>query len=261
MTAYRNLLVEIRDEVLWVRINRPNSRNALSRETLAEIGRAFAAHAEASIKAAVITGAGSDAFAAGGDLKELAAVRTAEQVGEFFDESSRAVDEVRRFPWPTVAALNGMAIGGGAELAVACDFRVAVPTASLGFIQARLNISCGFGGGQDLVRLLGPAAAMAEGLRAETLTAAQAHEHGLIDEVATDGESLEQCVDRFLRPMLRQKPQVIRAYKAFAQAAREGLAPQQRRALEREWFVRTWTHDDHWTAVDAITRKWQEKSA
>jgi enoyl-CoA hydratase len=261
MTGYHNLLVETRDDVLWVRINRPDCRNALSRDTLAEIGEAFAAHADAALKAAVITGAGSAAFAAGGDLKELAQVRTAEQVGEFFDESSQAVDEVRRFPLPTVAALNGIALGGGAELAVACDFRVALPTAALGFIQARLNISCGFGGGQDLVRLLGPTAAMAEGLRAETLTAEQARKRGLVDEVATEDESLEQCVDRFLRPLLRQKPQVIRAYKALANAARATLDASQRRALEREWFVRTWTHDDHWAAVDAIMRKWQEKSA
>jgi enoyl-CoA hydratase len=261
MTGFQNLLVEVREDVLWVRINRPHARNALSRETLGEIGRVFRAHAAAAIKAAVITGEGSDAFAAGGDLKELSLLRTEEDVGAFFDESSRAVDEVRRFPLPTVAALNGMALGGGAELAVACDFRVAVPTASLGFIQARLNISCGFGGGQDLIRLLGPAAGMAEGLRAETLSAAQALERGLVDQVASDGESLDQCVLRFLQPILRQKPQVIRAYKAFASAARQALDPAQRRALEREWFVRTWTHDDHWAAVDVITRKWQEKSA
>jgi len=261
MAGYRNLLVEIREEVLWVTIDRPHARNALSRETLDEIGRAMRIHADADIKAAVITGAGSDAFAAGGDLKELSAVRTEEDVGAFFDESSRAVDEVRNFPIPTVAALNGVALGGGAELAMACDFRVAAPTASLGFIQARLNISCGFGGGQDLIRLLGPAAGMAEGLRAETLSAVQSLERGLVDQVAIDGESLDQCVLRFLQPILRQKPQVIRAYKAFASAARQALDPSQKRALEREWFVRTWTHDDHWAAVDVITRKWQEKSA
>jgi len=261
MTGYRNLLAEIREEVLWVTLDRPHARNALSRETLDEIGRAMRTHADAAIKAAVITGTGSDAFAAGGDLKELATVRTDEEAAAFFDESSRAIDEVRNFPMPTVAALNGMALGGGAELAVACDFRVAAPTASLGFIQARLNISCGFGGGRDLIRLLGPAGGMAEGLRAQTLSATQALERGLVDQVAVDGESLHQCVLRFLQPILRQKLQVIRAYKAFASAARQGLDPVQSRALEREWFLRTWTHDDHWAAVEVITRKWQEKSA
>jgi enoyl-CoA hydratase len=261
MTDYRNLLVDVRSSVLWVRINRPHARNALSRQTLGEIGRAMRTHADLDVKAAVITGEGGDAFAAGGDLKELGVVRTAEEAAAFFDESSRALDEIRRFPLPTVAALNGMALGGGAELAVACDYRIAAPTASLGFIQARLNICCGFGGAQDLIRLLGSAAGMAQGLRAETLSAAQAFELGLVDQVAAPDETLEQCVLQFLQPMLRQQTQVIRAYKAFATAASQGLDAAERRALERDWFVRTWIHDDHWAAVDAITKRWQEKSA
>lgn len=260
MSGYRNLLVETRDEVLWVRINRPQSRNALSRETLREIGGVFSAHANAPLKAAVLVGEGADAFAAGGDLKELASVRAEADVAGFFDESSQAIDEVRRFPMLTLAALNGMALGGGAELAVACDFRVASPTATIGYIQARLNISAGFGGGSDLLRLLGTARGMAEALRARPLSAQEALAAGLVDAVAGEQETLEQCVRGFLQPMLRQTPQVIRAWKAFANASRAGLPEAQRRQLERDWFVRTWMHDDHWTAVDAITRKWQEKT-
>jgi enoyl-CoA hydratase/carnithine racemase len=260
MSAHRNLLVATRDDVLWVRINRPQSRNALSRETLGEIGSVFAAHVDAPVKAAVITGEGAEAFAAGGDLKELASVRAEAEVAAFFDQSSQALDQVRRFPLPIVAALNGTALGGGSELAVACDFRVAAPAATIGFIQARLDISAGFGGARDLIQLLGPSRAMAEALRARTLTARDALASGLVDEVTGDGETLEQGVLRFLQPMLRQKPQVIRAWKAFANAARAGATDSERRQLERQWFVRTWMHDDHWAAVDAITRKWQEKT-
>lgn len=260
MNHYRNLLVELRDDILWATINRPRSRNALSRETLGEIGALFRESAELPIKAAVITGAGEEAFAAGGDLRELASVRSLEETGDFFDSSCRAVDEVRRFPLPTVAALNGMALGGGAELAMACDYRVALPGATIGFIQARLNISCGFGGGRDLARLLGPAAAMTEGLAAKTWPARDALVRGLVQEVARDEESLSDCVNRFLEPLLRQTPLVIRAWKACALAERDGLPDTQRRALEREWFLRTWTHEDHWDAVDAVTRKWKEKT-
>jgi enoyl-CoA hydratase len=258
---YENLLAEMRDGVLWLRINRSGSRNALSRATLAELGRACAANAaEPTLKAAVLIGEGSDAFAAGGDLKDFAELRTAEQAFELFDMASGALDEVRRFPVPVVAALNGMALGGGAELALACDFRVAAAHATIGYVQARLAISCGFGGGADLMRLLGPSRALRHGLTAATLDARQAQAAGLVDEVAAAGESLQECTARFLAPILVQKPQVIRAYKAMAIAERLGLPLEARRAVERSWFSSTWTHADHWTAVDRLMQKRQERT-
>lgn len=250
--AHENLSVERRDAVLWVCIDRQKSRNALSRRTLAELGQAFEAHADdPGLKAAVIRGAGDQAFAAGGDLKELVGVRTAEGAGEVFDLACAALDHVRRFPVPVVAALNGVALGGGAELAVACDFRVAAAHARIGFIQGRLNISTGFGGGTDLMRLLGPARGLATVLNAEDLDAHQAHALGLVDEIAQPGETLEQCIDRFLRPVLRQAPQAIRAFKALALASRLGLPEPERRRIERDWFVDTWVRPEHWQAVEA----------
>jgi enoyl-CoA hydratase len=149
-----------------------------------------------------------------------------------------------------VAALNGVALGGGAELALACDFRIAAAHARIGYIQATLNICSGFGGGADLMRLLGHRRGLLHGLKAEVLGAADAIAFGLLDEVALPGESLEDCVDRFLRPMLGRTPQVIRAYKAMALAERQLLSGDKRRDIEREWFCRTWAHDDHWSAVD-----------
>ena len=261
MTGQSELLIEIRGNVLWLTVNRPASRNALSRATLAALGSALAAHADHPLlKAAVVTGSGTQAFAAGGDLKELGVVRTEEEAGSFFDESCDALDQLRGFPVPTVAALNGTALGGGAELAMACDFRVASPDATIGYIQARLAISCGFGGGADLVRLLGPGAALAHGLRAEALGAAEALSMGLVDRVVSQGMTLEEGVHQFLGAMLRHPVQVIRAYKAFATAHRTGQPPSVRRALERECFVQTWVHADHWQAVEAVTRKMQEKA-
>ncbi|MBX3695114.1 MAG: enoyl-CoA hydratase/isomerase family protein [Steroidobacteraceae bacterium] len=253
MVRYANLTAESAGEVLWLRVNRPDSRNALSRATLAELAHACSAHAsEPALKALVISGTGSRAFAAGGDLKELSAVRTAEQAGELFDLASDALDQVRRFPLPVVAALNGPALGGGAELALACDFRVAASTAGVGFIQARLNICSGFGGGADLMQRLGSSGALLHGLGGSVLDASAALAAGLVDAVAAEGEALEQSVARFLAPILRQKSQVIRAYKAMAIATRFGEPLRARRVVEREWFTRTWVHDDHWAAVEAL---------
>lgn len=261
MGRYKNIIVEFFDGILWLRIDRQKSRNALSRDTLAELARACTENADQPVlKAAVVMGEGNKAFAAGGDLKELSQLRATGETSEFFDFASSALDEIRRFPVPVVAALNGWALGGGAELALACDFRVAAAHAAIGYVQAKLNISCGFGGGADLMRLLGYSAALLHGLSVETLDARQAHARGLVDEVASEGESLEECVMRFLGPILKQKPQVIRAYKAMAIAERLGLSLQERRTIERDWFTRTWTHDDHWTAFDKMKRSNHERA-
>lgn len=260
MTPNANLQLDDQGDLFWIRINRPESRNALSLGTLLELGEACRAlHSRPALKALVITGSGAQAFAAGGDVKELTALRTAEQISGFFDQASTALDAVRNAPFITVAALNGLALGGGAELALACDYRVAVPTAKIGYIQARLNISPGFGGGTDLVRFMGPAAAMSHGLGAEILDAAAALERGLVDAVAAADESLETLVRRYLEPMLRQKPQVIRAYKAIAAGHHAQASATLIRQIEKEQFVQTWTHPDHWEAVEAIFNRWQEK--
>jgi enoyl-CoA hydratase len=259
-TAYRNITAEIRDEVLWLRVNRRESRNALSRATLGELAAACAHDGNRNaVKAAVLTGDGDEAFAAGGDLKELSALRSEDEVAEFFDFASRSLDQIRTFPVPVVAALNGWALGGGAELALACDFRIAARHAAIGYIHGRLSICCGFGGGADLMRLLGASSALLHGLTAEPVNAPQALALGLVDRVAAEGESIEACVWQFLAPILRQEPQVIRAYKAMAIAERQGLGLDARRAIERDGFSRTWTHEDHWSSVEKFERSRRER--
>jgi enoyl-CoA hydratase len=252
MQNFENLIVDIRNDVLWVQVNRPARRNALSRATLAELGEACAVFApKLTLKAAVVTGVGNEAFAAGGDVKEFAQIRTAEEAGELFDLASTALDAVRNFPVPVVAAVNGWALGGGAELAMACDYRVIASHASIGFIHASLNITSGFGGGADLMRTLGCSRAMRHELSGEALNAHEALQLGLVDAIAAEGEILEESIASFLRPILSRKPQVIRGYKAMAIAERQGLSLPQRRAIERQSFSHTWAHADHWVAVEA----------
>ncbi len=255
-----NIRVEVAGGVAWLRIDRPHARNALSRSTLVELGdKCRAASAEPSLKAIVVTGEGTEAFAAGGDLKELSQLRDAPDIEAFFDDAAGALDHLRRCPVPTVAALNGWALGGGAELAMACDFRVSAAHAKIGYIQSRLSISCGFGGGADLMGRLGYSQALLHGLTGQPLTGTQALDQGLVDAVATADEPLRDCVLRFLQPVLKQTPLVIRAYKAMAIAEREGLPPSERRRIEREWFTRTWIHQDHWDAVATMSRERKEQ--
>ena len=181
-TTTDDVLVERQGAVLRVTLNRPEKHNALSRTVLEHLRRVFTEHAgNHELKVAVLSGAGERSFAAGGDLRDLAEVRTTSQTRQMSEQARAALDAVREFPVPVVAALNGDARGGAAELAVACDFRVAAAHARIGFIQGRLNISTAWGGGTDLMRLLGASRALNVLARSEMLTAERALAIGLID--------------------------------------------------------------------------------
>lgn len=251
MTGYRYLAVERRDDVLRVTIDRPEQRNPLGTEVLVELRRAFTESADdVRLRAAVVTGAGEKSFAAGGDLKEFDKLRGTEDAERLWTHANEALRAVRAFPLPVVAALNGVALGGGAELAVACDFRIAAAHAAIGFVQGRMNICTGFGGGADLVALVGGQRALSILVRAEVLTSEQARAIGLVDEIAGAGESLEACVQRFLEPIRAHAPQVLRAFKTIAMDHRLSPGREQREQRERQAFVATWIHPDHWQASD-----------
>ncbi len=253
MRALQFLKVEVRDSVLRVCINRPEKRNALSRAVLEELGHIFVEHCtDTSLRAAVITGSGDKSFAAGGDLKEFASLRSEADADALFRHANEALGAVRRFAVPVIAALNGLALGGGAELALACDFRVAAAHAGIGFVQGRLNISTGFGGGTDLVQLLGTQRALRILAEARILNAEEAREIGLFDAVGAQSEPLENCIERFLEPLRAQVPHVLRAFKTLASGQRLGLTRAERERREQTEFVRTWIHPDHWAAADRL---------
>ncbi len=237
--------------VLRVTVNRPAKRNAVSREVLRELKAVLRAHAGLDdLRLAVLGGAGEIAFCAGADLVDLAEVRDAEAAEAFAAEATGALDAIRLFPVPTVAALNGVALGGGAELAVACDMRVAAAHARIGFVHAQLNTSTAWGGGPDLARLVGYAKAMELLASARTIDADEARAIGLVNEVAPAGTGLVDFLDRFLEPMAARPSHVLRALKAQVLAERFAQAIDLRRAAEREQFVRTWTDPARLAATD-----------
>ena len=249
----QTVLAEVVGSVLNVTVNRPEKRNALSRAVLAGLKDAFTGFAGAGgLRVAVLRGAGDKSFAAGGDLRELGVVRTREEARRMADEGHDALDAIRSFPVPVVAALNGDALGGGAELAVACDFRVAASHIRIGFIQGRLNIATAWGGGRDLMRLLGVERALRLLAASERIDARRARCLGLVEAVGEPGESLQAPVDRFIAPLLQQAPQVLRAFKALAMAVRRGAPEAEVREIETCRLVETWVHPDHWSAADNI---------
>lgn len=242
---------ERRGAVLHVTVNRPDKRNALSRDTLAALRGTFEAHAgDEGLVAAVLTGRGDRAFAAGGDLHELQALTTADAIEAFTRYAREALDSVRRFPVPVIGALNGDALGGGAELALACDLRLAAPHVRIAFLQGKLAIPTAWGGGIDLMRLLGPARALELLATSRMVPAAEALGLGLVNAVAPEGTPLDAFVEDWLAAWRHQRPQVMRAFKAQVLAERLGVARPEREAAELSGFVEAWLHDDHWKAAE-----------
>lgn len=235
--------------VLRVTLSRPEKRNALSNALIAAIGETFADWSgRDNVSVAVLTGAGDKAFASGGDLKELESLREEADALAFAARTRAALDRIRRFPVPVIAVLNGDALGGGAELAMACDLRIAMAHARIGFLQAKLNIATAWGGGTDLFSLVGPSRALRLLATAEVLSAVDAQERGLVDTVIPEGAAVDGFVRSYVAQMVRP-PQVMRAIKSLAIMHRFGGTAEERAAREGARFAAAWAHDDHWTAV------------
>lgn len=182
------ITVERTGVAAWVTLNRPEAMNALSRAVNLElIALAAELGADASLRAVVITGAGGRAFCAGADLKERKGVSAAE-TGPYVDAISGAINAWAAMPKATIGAINGVAFGGGMELALACDLRVATTDARFGLTEVKLGIMPGAGGTQRLPRLIGVAAAKELILLGRRIDAARALELGLVSAVVAPTE-------------------------------------------------------------------------
>lgn len=180
------VLASREDHTLTLTINRPDARNALSFQTLLDF-RALLAEArfDEGIRAVIITGAGDKSFCAGADLKERPSLSEA-QVRQFVTNIRELMDDVESFPAPVIAAINGFCFGGGMELALGCDLRVAAPEAQLGLTECRLAIIPGAGGTQRLPRLVGLGKAKELILTGRRISADEALAIGLVNAVDAD---------------------------------------------------------------------------
>ncbi len=181
------------DHVVTLTLNRPDKRNAMNRSLLDALLAALDDVAvRREVRAVIITGAGDRAFSAGADLKERAGM-SAEDTRAFLLRIRRVMDLVERLPMPTIAALNGVAFGGGCELALACDMRVMADGAEIGLTECALGIIPGAGGTQRLPRLVGPARAKELIFTARRLTPEAALRLGLVDHHVGAGEALQKA--------------------------------------------------------------------
>jgi enoyl-CoA hydratase len=207
--TYQTILFEVRDGVAFVTVNRPDKLNALNDQVMAELGDAVERITTApEIRGAIITGAGPKAFIAGADIADLS------RQGPF-DGKARAMrgqGVLRRLETcgkPVVAAVNGYALGGGCELAMACHLRLASDTAKFGQPEVKLGIAPGYGGTQRLPRLVGKGIALQLILSGEMIDAQEAYRIGLVNKVVPAAELLTES-EKMLRGILAMAPLAIR---------------------------------------------------
>jgi enoyl-CoA hydratase len=234
--------------VAVVTIDRPSARNAIGLATMDELEGALDAASEGA-SALVLRGGGDRAFVSGGDLKELAGIRTREEAVAMAVRMRRLCDRIATFPAPVVAALNGHALGGGAEVAVAADIRVAADDIRIGFNQADLAIMPAWGGAERLAGLVGRAQALLLVTTGERLGTAEAHRIGLIDRVYPRPE-FEESWRALARRIAASPARPIKSM--IAQAAPHHYPAFEQSAAAA--FAELWTADAHWAAVEKMRR-------
>lgn len=225
MSSYKNLKLDVKNNILYFTINRPDKLNALNFQTLDEIGDAMReAYDNDDVKGIIITGAGEKAFVAGADISEFT------QLNEI---NSRKISEkgqdtfslIEKCPKPVIAAVNGFALGGGCELALACHIRIASDNAKIGLPEVTLGILPGYGGTQRLTLLVGKGKAFEMIMTGDMVTAEHALQIGLVNYVVPQEELLLRC-EGILAKIIQRAPvaiaQVVECVNAVYNETKDG---------------------------------------
>jgi enoyl-CoA hydratase len=207
--AYDNLLFEVSERIARITFNRPNVLNALNRKTMDELGDCLKkVRADDEIRVLILTGAGEKAFIAGADINELSQ-QTPVNGREFTLYGQEIIHRLETLGKPAIAAINGFALGGGCELALACTLRVASRNAKLGQPEVKLGIIPGYGGSQRLPRLCGKGVAHELILTGEMITAEEALRIGLVNRVVEPGELLATA-EAIAKKIIANAPLAVR---------------------------------------------------
>jgi len=249
-----NVLYEEDRGIGVVTVSRPEVHNALNMETIRELrDLCLRLRAEDALRAMILTGAGDKTFLSGGDLKEFQHLKTVEAARHMISTMKEVTDLLAGFPWPVIAAVNGLAVGGGCETAVACDFRIASRTAKLGYRQIKLGIMSGWGGGPRLVHLVGKGRALGMMTTGDLLSADEALAIGLVDQVVSPDEVVQTALALAARIAINA-PLAVRAYKRLVQITMR-VPLEAALEFETELFGPVWVSEDHDECVRAFFEK------
>lgn len=247
------VLLEIQNHMAVITINRAEALNAFNYDTLLELKQKIEfIRINHEVRAVIFTGAGEKAFSVGADLKERKHL-TEEQVKRNLFKINEVFNDIDLLPQPTIAAINGFAFGGGMELALACDFRIAAQTAVMGLTETSLAIIPGAGGTQRLPRLVGLAKALELILTAKRLTANEADHYGLLTKVVDGSNLLSECFS-FCSELLANGPIALQQAKF---AIKNGMNADLHTGLqiERKAYEVTLKTEDRIEALQAFSEK------
>jgi enoyl-CoA hydratase len=257
------VLFEVTPEhIAVVTFNRPQSRNALDLTAMRRflsIVDELASRCDpetadgGSVRAVILTGAGRDAFCSGGDLLDLRGRPTEDDAREFTGIMSDALARLEQLPVPVIAAVNGYALGGGSEIASACDLRIVDEAAQMGFIHIRMALIPGWGAGQRLLRMAGYSRALAILLEGRPMGADELLSYGLAHQIAPRGQAFDAALT-FAQKIAQHPPATVSAMKRMLWA---GLTQTYENALstEHELFPPLWAAEPHNRAVEAFLNR------
>jgi enoyl-CoA hydratase len=222
--SYENIIAEVKEQVAYITINRPKQLNALNKQTIQELSRAFQeADENDEVRAIIVTGSGEKAFVAGADIKEFADFDVEQGKELAAAGQEKLFNLVENLSTPTIAAINGFALGGGLELAMSCHIRVASDNAKLGLPEVSLGVIPGYGGTQRLAQLVGKGKAMEMVMTAGMITAEEALQWGLINHVTFISELLPKA-EGIAKAIKRNSPVAIgKAIESINAGYRDGV--------------------------------------
>lgn len=202
--SYQNILSELKDQILFITINREQKLNALNKDTLAELADAIAfAGTNPEVRGVLLTGAGEKAFVAGADISEFSNFNGEQGKALALNGQNTVFNAIEKCPKPVVAAINGFALGGGLELAMACHIRIASDHAKLGLPEVTLGLIPGYGGTQRLSALVGKGRAIEMIATADMISATRAYEIGLVNHVVAAPELKAKAMEILEKVKLR----------------------------------------------------------
>ncbi len=219
METFNTLTLGLNNRILTLTLNRPEALNALNIELLTELQTAIeAAYDNPEVGGIIITGSGEKAFAAGADIKEIAELNEL-NARKFAERGQALFAAIENFEKPVIAAVNGYALGGGCELAMACHFRIASASAQFGQPEVNLGLIPGYGGTQRLTKLVGKGRALEIMMTGNTLVAEEAYRIGLVNHVAKDQDGMMDLAVKLMGKILAKAPLAVGMVITSANAA------------------------------------------